>query len=63
MASMFNFLSWLNISKVASRIGINRTLLSSYKTGHAYISEAQAKKIESGLHILADELKSVSVLV
>jgi len=63
MASMFNFLNWLNISKVASRIGINRTLLSAYKTGHAYISEKQAQKIEKGLHALADELKSISVLV
>ncbi|MDR2586313.1 MAG: type II toxin-antitoxin system HicB family antitoxin, partial [Prevotellaceae bacterium] len=30
MASMFNFLDWLNISKVANRIGINRSLLSAY---------------------------------
>jgi predicted RNase H-like HicB family nuclease len=63
MASMFNFLDWLNISKVAKRIGINRTLLSAYKTGHAYISEKQAKRIEQGLHALADELKSVSVSI
>ena len=63
MASMFNFLDWLNISKVAKRIGINRTLLSAYKTGHAYISEAQAIRIEKGLHSLADELKSVSVSI
>lgn len=33
-----------------------------YKAGDTYISAAQAKKIEAGLHQIARELEAVSLL-
>ena len=59
VASVFNYFNWINISKVARKIGINPSLLRHYCGGDTYISEKQAAKIESGLHKLGAELSAI----
>lgn len=61
VASLFNYFDWINVTKVAKRIGLNSTLMRQYKVGKTYISEAQAAKIEKGLHELGSELVSISL--
>ena len=62
IASLFDYFDWINVSKVASKLGINASLLRQYRQGNTYISEKQAAKIEAGIHSLAKELASVSLL-
>lgn len=61
ISSLFNAFDFLNVSKFAERIGISPSLMRHYKSGDTYISSAQAKKIEKGLHQLANELLSVTL--
>lgn len=60
IASIFDYFDWINVSKVAKKLDINPSLMRHYKGGKTYISEAQAQKIESGLHKLGSELLTVS---
>ncbi|MBQ5923216.1 MAG: type II toxin-antitoxin system HicB family antitoxin [Alistipes sp.] len=59
--SVFDEFSFINVSKFAEYAGINASLLRQYKTRNTYISEAQAKKIESALHALGRKLTAVSL--
>lgn len=61
ISAFFNAFSFINTSKFAERIGISPSLMRHYKAGDTYISSAQAKKIEAGLHQLARELQAVSL--
>jgi predicted RNase H-like HicB family nuclease len=61
IASMLNYCNCLNVSKLAKTIDINPSLLRQYKAGTAYISRAQAKKIEAGLHRIGKQLLSISL--
>lgn len=61
IASLFDLFDWINASKLAKAIGITPSLLRYYKKKGAYISDEQKKKIETGLHQLADELKAISL--
>ena len=63
IASLFDYFDWINVSKVASKLGINASLLRQYRQGNTYISEKQAAKIEAGIHSLAKELVSISLLL
>ncbi len=63
IASLFDYFDWINVSKVASKLGINASLLRQYRQGNTYISEKQAAKIEAGIHSLAKELASISLLL
>ena len=59
LASFFNEFDFINISKLAKRIGINASLMRQYKSCDAYISETQAKKIESAIRGIGRELEGV----
>lgn len=59
ISAIFNAFDFLNASIFAERIGISPSLMRHYKSGDTYISSAQAKKIESGLHQIGRELLSV----
>ena len=59
ISSLFNYFDWLNVSKVAKKIGLNPSLLRHYRGGDTYISEKQAAKIEAGLHKLGAELTAI----
>ena len=54
--SIFEHVGVLDISGFARRIKMNSSLLRQYKGGHAFASDTQKKKIESGLHELGREL-------
>jgi predicted RNase H-like HicB family nuclease len=61
IASVFDYFNWINASKLAKTLDITPSLMRYYKKKNSYISEMQARKIETGLHRLADELKAVSL--
>jgi predicted RNase H-like HicB family nuclease len=61
IASVFNYFDWINVSKLAAAIGVTPSLMRYYKKKGAYLSDAQTHKIEIGLHLLADELKAISL--
>lgn len=61
LSAFFNCFGFINVSKFAETIGIEPSLMRHYKTGGTSISQTQAKKIEKGIHDLANELKNVSL--
>lgn len=61
VASVFDYLDCLNVSKFAKLAGINDSQMRHYKQGHWYISARQASKIEKALHTLGQEMLSVSL--
>ncbi|MBQ8422547.1 MAG: pilus assembly protein HicB [Bacteroidales bacterium] len=61
IASLFNEFNFINATKFAEWIGISPSLMRHYKAGDTYISEAQAKKIEDGLHKVAEGLLQVAL--
>lgn len=61
ISAMFNVFDFLNASKFAAWIGISPSLMRHYKSGDTYISQKQAKKIESGLHRIGQEFISFTL--
>lgn len=61
ISAMFNVFDFLNASKFATWIGISPSLMRHYKSGDTYISQKQAKKIESGLHKIGQEFISFTL--
>ena len=61
ISAFFNAFDFLNASKFAERVGISPSLMRHYKGGNTYISPAQAKKVESGLHQIGKELLAVNL--
>jgi predicted RNase H-like HicB family nuclease len=61
IASVFNYYSWINVSRFAREAGINPSLMRQYRTGKTYISENQVKRIESALHRLGNELAAIKL--
>ncbi len=62
LASLFDYYSFINVSKFARIAGINASLMRQYKTGRQYISENQVLKIETALHKLANEIAEIKLL-
>ena len=62
LASLFNYYDFINVSKFAQLIGINTSLMRQYKSGNQYISENQIKKVEDGLHKIANEIASIKLI-
>ncbi len=48
-----------NVSELAKEVNINSSLLRKYKSGLAYASAEQKKKIEAGIHSLGKKLTTV----
>ena len=61
ISAMFNVFDFLNASKFATWVGISPSLMRHYKSGDTYISQKQAKKIESGLHKIGREFLSFTL--
>lgn len=59
--ALFEEHSYLNISAVAERAGLNPSLLRQYSRGIKHPSETQAKKIETTLRALGKELSKIEV--
>lgn len=61
LAAFFALYPELKISAIAVRAGINPNLLQQYVSGYKRASQAQANKIQTAIHDLADELRQISV--
>lgn len=61
MQSFFDYFSFLNVSKVAERAGINPSLMRQYTSGSAKAGQKQYDKIRKAVHGIAEEL-SVATL-
>jgi hypothetical protein len=59
MQSFFDYFDWINVSKLAEKVGINDSLLRQYKKGLAFASEKQCAKIQDCLHQIGNELSTV----
>lgn len=62
ISSLFEYYSIFNVSALGRYLGINPGLMRQYKKGDTPISDAQLEKIESGIHRLARELASISLV-
>lgn len=62
LSSLFDYYSMLNVSAFARFLGINETLMRQYRKGNTYISEAQLKKIENGIHSLGAEFLALKLV-
>lgn len=62
ISSLFEYYSMFNVSALGRYLGINPGLMRQYKKGDTPISDAQLEKIESGIHRLATELASLSLV-
>ncbi|KGL55149.1 MULTISPECIES: hypothetical protein [Porphyromonas] len=60
LGSLFDYYSFINVSALAKRIGINPSLMRQYKRGQ-YISKEQMGKIEKALREIGTELSAVSL--
>ena len=60
VASLFNILDWINVTKFAKKSGINGSQMQRYKGGE-HISKIQAKKIEKTLHELGREISKIKL--
>jgi len=58
-SGFFKSYPFFNVSKLATIIGINPSLMRKYKNGLAFASRDQRKKIESGLHAISKNLSAV----
>lgn len=62
ISSLFEYYSIFNVSALGRYLGINPGLMRQYKKGGVPISDAQLEKIESGIHRLASELSTLSLV-
>lgn len=62
ISSLFEYYSIFNVSALGRYLGINPGLMRQYKKGDTPISDAQLEKIENGIHRLASELLSLSLV-
>jgi len=60
-ASVFDELECINITQFAKYADIYPSSMRQYARGIAYISEAQAKKIEKALHRLGGQLQAIQL--
>jgi len=56
LAAFLEEFNFFNLSVIADKISINRTLLNQYKTGTRHPSLEQAKKIQNSIRSLAKQV-------
>ena len=61
LSSLFDYFSFINVSKLAKVLGINPSLMRQYKNGSAYISERQIHRIEEGIHRLGKQMMEIKL--
>jgi hypothetical protein len=62
IAAFFDIHSYLNISSVAERAGLNKGLVRQYASGVKRPSKVQATRISATIKALAKELQSVELV-
>lgn len=60
IASFFNLIPEIKISKLADKAHINASLMRQYASGKTYVSENRLKDIQKTVHELGQELLSVN---
>jgi predicted RNase H-like HicB family nuclease len=60
IASLFDNLDWINVSKFAKKAKINDSLMRRYRSGE-YISQNQMQKIEKTLHDLGKVISEIKL--
>lgn len=60
IASFFSYFSFLNISKVAERAGINPSLMRQYTSGAANAGEKQYQRLREAVQSLSAELAAAT---
>ncbi|MDR0394182.1 MAG: type II toxin-antitoxin system HicB family antitoxin [Tannerella sp.] len=58
-SGFFKTYPFFNVSELALEIGVNSSLLRKYKSGLAFASGEQRKKIESGIRAISKKLGTV----
>jgi hypothetical protein len=61
LETFFDHYDFINVSKLAEKIGINKSLMRRYKLGNAYASKARLLKIEEEIHCIGEELLNVNL--
>lgn len=61
LSSLFETFSYLKISSVAEKAGVNPGLLRQYVSGVKFPSALQAAKIETTIHEISEELGRVKI--
>ena len=63
LTAVFSEKKYLNLSEVAQKIGINRSLMAQYAAGNKFPSLERAKEIEKAIHDLGRDLLKVKIAV
>jgi hypothetical protein len=63
LTAVFSEKKYLNLSEVAQRLGINRSLMAQYAAGKKFPSLERAKEIEKAIHGLGRDLLKVKIAV
>jgi len=61
LSALFEQFSYLKITAIADKAGLNATLLRQYVTGIKHASPKQAQKVEDALHKIGRELAGITV--
>jgi len=61
LTALFNEMKFLNLSGVATRAGINRSLMAQYAAGKKFPSPERARSIEKAIHNLGRDLLEVKL--
>jgi DNA-binding transcriptional regulator YdaS (Cro superfamily) len=61
LGALFDVKKYLNLSELASRLGINRSLMAQYASGTKYPSLERAQKIEEAIHELGRDLLEIKL--
>jgi len=59
LSGFFKTFNYFDVTALAERIGVNSSLMRSYKTGNKKASVMQKIKILNGIHSVANELHAV----
>jgi hypothetical protein len=63
LTAIFSEKKYLNLSEVAQRLGINRSLMAQYAAGNKFPSTERAREIENAIHDLGRDLLGIKIAV
>ena len=63
LTAVFSEKPYLNLSVVAQKLGINRSLMAQYASGNKFPSRERAKAIEDAIHDLGRDLLQIQIAV
>jgi DNA-binding transcriptional regulator YdaS (Cro superfamily) len=63
LTAVFSEKTYLNLSVVAQKLGINRSLMAQYAAGNKFPSSERARAIENAMHELGRDLLKLRIAV